>query len=280
MSTIAIFGAFALSPYGRDEQDRADHVMEQVVAAGVNHIDVAPTYGHAEARLGPWIARLRDSFFLGCKTGKRRKEGATAELYASLERLRTDHFDLYQLHAVTSMAELDAATAPGGALEALVEAREAGLTRYIGITGHGFEAPAVFLEALRRFDFDSVLFPINFILFARPDYRRTADELLRVCAERNVGTMIIKTVARGAYGDRTPTHNTWYEPFTEPRLIQDSVNFVLSQPVTGLCTPGDATVLPEVLRACDNYLEIDEAQQEALIAMGASYDPLFQEVAP
>lgn len=275
-STVAIFGAFALSPFERDEQDLADAVMEQVVEAGVNHIDVAPSYGQAEARLGPWMARMRDRFFLGCKTMERRKEDALAELHASLERLRTDYFDLYQIHAVTTMEELDAVTAPGGALEAMIAARDAGLTRYIGITGHGLDTPAIFLEALRRFDFDSILFPINFILYARPEYRRNAEELLRVCAEKNVGTMIIKTVAKGPY-DESPTHNTWYEPFTDAETIQNAVNFVLSQPVTGLCTPGDAVMLPRVLAACENFLEIDEAQQEALIAMGANYHPLFTE---
>ncbi|MDT8305039.1 MAG: aldo/keto reductase [Anaerolineae bacterium] len=277
MSTVAIFGAFALSPFESDEQDLADAVMEQVLQAGVNHIDVAPSYGHAEARLGPWMARMRDRFFLGCKTMERRKEDALAELRASLERLRTDYFDLYQIHAVTTMEELDAVTAPGGALEAMIAAREAGLTRYIGITGHGLDAPALFLEALQRFDFDSILFPLNFILYARPEYRRNAEELLRVCAEKNVGTMIIKTVAKGPVGDESPTHNTWYEPFTDAETIQNAVNFVLSQPVTGLCTPGDAGLLPPVLAACENFLEIDEEQQEALIAMGANYHPLFTE---
>lgn len=277
MSSVAIFGAFALSPFESDDQDLADAVMEQVIQAGVNHVDVAPSYGHAEARLGPWMARMRGRFFLGCKTMERSKEGAAAELRASLERLRTDYVDLYQIHAVTTLDELDAAMAPGGALEAIVEARDAGLTRYIGITGHGLEAPAVFLEALRRFDFDSILFPINFILYARPAFRRDAEELLRVCAEKDVGTMIIKAIARGPYGDQAPTHNTWYEPFTDDKTIQQAINFVLSQPVTGLCTPGDAGLLPRVLAACENYLEIDEAQQEALIATGAAYHPLFEE---
>lgn len=271
-STVAIFGAFALSNL---EQDLADEVMEEIIAAGVNHIDVAPTYGNAEERLGPWMARERDRFFLGCKTMEREKEGAAAELRQSLARLRVDYFDLYQIHAVTNMEELDAVTRPGGALEALVEARDAGLTRFIGITGHGLEAPAVFLEALERFDFDSVLFAVNFILYARPDYREDAEALLRACQERDVGVMAIKAVARGPYGDREPTHNTWYEPFTDPEIIQDAVNFTLSQPVTGLCTPGDARLLPPVLEACENHLALDESRQEALIATGATYDPLF-----
>ena len=271
-STVAIFGAFALSNL---EQDLADQVMEQVIAAGINHIDVAPTYGDAEERLGPWMVRERERFFLGCKTMERDKDGAAAELHQSLDRLRVDHFDLYQIHAVTNMAELDAATGTGGALEALVEARDAGLTRFIGITGHGRQAPGVFLEALERFDFDSVLFPVNFIQYAQPDYRENAEALLCVCRERDVGVMAIKAVARGPYGDQEPTHNTWYEPFTDPEIIQDAVNFVLSQPVTGLCTPGDGRLLSPVLQACENYLALGEDQQEALIAAGANYEPLF-----
>jgi len=275
MSTVAIFGAFALSSFEADEQDLADDVMEIVIEAGVNHIDVAPSYGHAEDRLGPWLAQERDRYFLGCKTMERTKAGAAAELRESLERLRVDHFDLYQLHAITNMDELDAATGSGGALEAIREAQEAGLTRHIGITGHGVEAPTVFLEALERFDFDSVLFPINFILYANPEYRASANALLDVCREREVGTMIIKAVAKGPYGEKEPTHNTWYEPFTDPELIQGGVNFALSQDVTGICTPGDAHLLPEVLRACENYLALGPSQQEALIATGANYEPLF-----
>ncbi|MDX1687151.1 MAG: aldo/keto reductase [Candidatus Promineifilaceae bacterium] len=271
-STVAIFGAFALSNL---EQDLADEVMEQIIAAGVNHIDVAPTYGDAEERLGPWMVRERERFFLGCKTMERDKDGAAAEMRRSLDRLRVDRFDLYQIHAVTNMEELDAVTRPGGALEALVEARDAGLTRFIGITGHGREAPAVFLEALERFDFDSVLFPVNFIQYAQPDFREDAEALLRVCQERDVGVMAIKAIAQGPYGDQEPTHNTWYEPFTEPDIIQDAVNFVLSQPVTGLCTPGDARLLPPVLQACENFVAMDDGQQEALIATGTTYEPLF-----
>lgn len=275
MSTVAIFGAFALSSFSADEQDLADNVMETVIEAGVNHIDVAPSYGQAEARLGPWLARERDRFFLGCKTTERSKAGAAADLRESLARLRVDHFDLYQLHAITSMEELDAVTGPGGALEAIREAQEAGLTRFIGITGHGVEAPTVFLEALERFDFASVLFPINFILYANPAYRESANALLDVCREREVGTMIIKAVAKGPYGEKEPTHNTWYEPFTDPEMIQEGVNFALSQDVTGICTPGDARLLPEVLNACENFLALAPSQQEALIATGANYEPLF-----
>jgi aryl-alcohol dehydrogenase-like predicted oxidoreductase len=271
-STVAIFGGAA---FWEVTQAEADARMEQVIAAGVNHIDVAPSYGVAEERVGPWLARERDRFFLGCKTMERTKAGAADELRRSLERLRVDAFDLYQIHAITTREELDQVTRPGGALEAILDARAEGLTRFIGITGHGLDVPAIFMEALRRFDFDSVLFPINFVLYADPAYRRDTEELLRQCRARDVGTMIIKTVARGPWGDRPKTYTTWYEPFDDPDHIQQSVNFALSQDVTGLCTAGDVTILPLFLEACERFAPMSAAQQEALIATATEYEPLF-----
>jgi len=272
MSTVAIFGAAA---FWQPDQAEADAVMEQVIAAGVNHIDVAPSYGIAEQRLGPWLGRERDRFFVGCKTMERSKAGAALELRQSLERLQIDYFDLYQLHAVTSMAELDEATRPGSALEAAIEARDVGLTRSIGITGHGVDSPAVFIEALRRFDFDSVLFPLNFVQYANPTYRQNSEELLRQCRAKDVGTMIIKSITKGPWGEQTKTHSTWYQPFTDTEHIQQAVNFVLSQDVTGLCTVGDTRLLPLVLQACDDYVALSEGEQEALIATAQAYEPLF-----
>jgi len=272
LSTVAIFGAAA---FWQVEQAEADVVMEQVIAAGVNHIDVAPSYGIAEERVGPWLARQRDRFFLGCKTMERSKEGAAGELRQSLERLQTDHFDLYQLHAITSIEELDEATGPGGALEAVIEAKEAGLTRFIGITGHGVDSPAVFIEALRRFDFDSVLFPLNFVQYANPTYRRDSEELLRQCRAKDVGTMVIKSITRGPWDEQPKTHSTWYQPFVDAEHIQRAVNFVLSQDITGLCTAGDTRLLPLVLRASEDYVPLSEREQEALIATAEEYEPLF-----
>jgi len=272
MSTVAIFGAAA---FWQLDQSEADAAMEQVIAAGVNHIDVAPSYGIAEQRVAPWLARERDRFFVGCKTMERSKAGAALELRQSLERLQIDRFDLYQLHAITSLEELDEVTRPGGALEAVIEARDAGLARYIGITGHGVDSPAVFVEALRRFDFDSVLFPLNFVQYANPTYRQNSEELLRQCRARDVGAMIIKSITKGPWGEQTKTHSTWYQPFTDAEHIQQAVNFVLSQDVTGLCTVGDTRLLPLVLRACDNYTALSESEQAALIATAEAYEPLF-----
>lgn len=272
MSTVAIFGAAALWEVSQAEADAA---MEKVIAAGVNHIDVAPSYGVAEARLGPWLAKERKRFFLGCKTMERTKAGAAAELRRSLERLRVDSFDLCQIHAVTRLAELDAATGPGGALEAILAARDEGLTRFVGLTGHGVDSPAIFLEALRRFDFDTVLFPLNFVQYANPDYRRDAEALLRECRARDVGVMVIKSVAKGPWGDRPKTHTTWYEPFGDIAHVQTAINFALSQDVTGLCSAGDTTILPLFLEACERFTPMRPAEQEALVANAAEYEPLF-----
>jgi aryl-alcohol dehydrogenase-like predicted oxidoreductase len=271
-STVAILGGAA---FGTVDQATTDAVMERVMAAGVNHIDVAPSYGNAEERLGPWVARERKRFFLGCKTTERSRESATAELYRSLGRLRTDKFDLYQLHSVKTMEDLDAVTTRGGALETAIEAREQGLTRFIGITGHGLQAPVVFVEALRRFDFDTVLFPINARLFANPDYRRDAQVLLRECRAHDVGVMAIKSVTKGPWGDRPRTHTTWYEPFTEAAQIQPAINFALSQDITGLCSVGDVTVLPHFLDACNHFQPLSVAAQESMIADAMQYEPLF-----
>ncbi len=271
-STVAIFGAAA---FYEVTQAQADVAMQQVIAAGVNHIDVAPGYGLAEERLGPWLARERERFFLGCKTQERSKKAAADELRRSLERLQVDAFDLHQLHAVTSLEELDQVTGPGGALEALVDARAEGLTRFIGITGHGVNSPAVFLEALNRFDFDSVLFPLNFVQFADPVYRQNTQELLKQCRARDVGVMIIKSVCKGPWGDRPHTYSTWYEPFDDEDNIQSCVNFALSQDVTGLCTAGDLTVLPLFLQACQRFVPLSAAEQEALVASAEQYEPLF-----
>jgi len=272
MSTVAIFGAAA---FYEISQEDADAVMEQVIEAGVNHIDVAPSYGQAELRIGPWMRRARSRFFLGCKTMERTKESAWKEMQESLKRLQTDNFDLYQCHAVTTMEELDAITRQGGALEAFVDARREGLIRHIGITGHGVDAPQVYLEALRRFDFDSVLFPLNFVQMGIPEYRRNAEALIAECRARDVGTMVIKSITKAPWGKRKHTATTWYEPFEDMETIQKGVNFALSYDVTGLCTAGDTRILPLVLQACENFKPLSQDEREAMIKSGEQYEPLF-----
>ena len=274
LSTVTILGAAA---FGDVEQSEADDVMEQVVRAGVNHIDVAPSYGNAELRLGPWLARERERFFLGCKTMERSKHGAASELRRSLKRLQVDNFDLFQIHAITSLSELDEVTRPGGALEALIEAQKVGLISFVGITGHGIDSPAVFIEALRRYDFDSVMFPLNSVQYANPRYRQHAEELIRQCRTHDIGVMIIKSIAKAPWGQRAKTHSTWYQPMNEIGQIQRAVDFVLSQDITGLCTAADTRVLPLVLQACENFTHMTEHEQETLIRTAAeNYEPLFE----
>jgi aryl-alcohol dehydrogenase-like predicted oxidoreductase len=272
MSTVAIFGAAAFYEISQEE---ADTVMEQVIEAGINHIDVAPSYGQAELRIGPWMPRERGRFFLGCKTMERTKEGAWKEMQESLKRLQTDSFDLYQCHAITTMEELDAITRQGGALEAFVDAKREGLIKFIGITGHGVDAPQIYLEALRRFDFDSVLFPLNFVQMGNPEYRKYAEELIAECRAKDVGTMIIKSITKAPWGERQHTATTWYEPFDQMDEIQKGVNFALSYDVTGICTVGDTRILPMVLRACENFRRLSQEELEQMIKSGEHYEPLF-----
>ena len=272
MSTVAIFGGAA---FWEISQKDADKVMEQVIEAGVNHIDIAPSYGQAEERVGPWMPRERSRFFLGCKTTERTKQGAWDELQRSLKRLQTETFDLYQCHAITTMEELDAVTMKGGALEAFVEARQRGLFKYIGITGHGANAPQIYLEALRRFDFDSILFPLNFVQMGNQEYRKYAEELITECKKKDVGTMVIKTITKAPWGERPHTATTWYEPFQQLDEIQQAVNFALSYEVTGLCTAGDTSILPMVLNACKNFTSLSEDEKESMIQSAQQYEPLF-----
>jgi aryl-alcohol dehydrogenase-like predicted oxidoreductase len=265
------------------DETTAGAALDRAYAAGLNHIDVAPTYGEAERRIRPWLALHRREIFLGCKTRERTKDGASKELRRSLERLGTDHVDLYQLHAVTDMQMLAETLAPGGALEAFLDARDEGLLRYIGITGHGHQAPAVFAEALRRFPFDTVMFPLNPVLYANPTYRRDAQALLALCQEQNVGAQIIKSAARQPWAGaglrqrvmRMPTpeereqlpYTTWYEPHDRQEAIDQAVWFVLSQPgVTAIASSGDVRILDRILDSVSRLRTLSAAEQEAIIA--------------
>jgi predicted aldo/keto reductase-like oxidoreductase len=271
MSTIVIFGAFAV---GLLTQEEADEVMQLVLARGVNHIDVAPSYADSELRLGPWLERHRNRFCLGCKTQLRDRAEAREELHRSLERLRVDSFDLFQLHAVATMEELETCFSPGGSLEAIVQAREEGLTDYLGITTHGPQAPAVLIEALERFDFDSLLFTLNFQMWADEEYRRDISRVMQIAQQRDVGTMVIKTWARGPWGEKEKRYHTWYEPLDDPEMIENALRFSLSHPVTGLINAGDARLLPMILDAAERFRPMDDAEQEALLARAGECQPL------
>lgn len=272
-SSLVIFGGAAL---GRVTQDEANQALDLALAAGINHLDIAPSYGLAETLAGPWLQHHRDKFFLACKTTERRRDGAWAELEKSLRLLHTDKLELHQLHAVTRFDELDAAFAPGGAMQALQEAREQGLTRWLGITGHGLEAAAIQLEALRRFDLDTVMFPINPVLYANARYRHDAEELLRVCQERDVAVMIIKSIAKEPWGDRDHTYHTWYVPYDMDEKIQQGVDFALSQPgVAVIAAAGDTRLLPKVIAAGNRFAPMSEDVQAELIMQAQQLEPLF-----
>lgn len=247
-SSVLIYGAAAL---GDVSQDVADRSLDEALDSGINHIDVAASYGDAELRVGAAMHRLRDRIFLATKTGERSVDDAWRQINVSLERLQTDRVDLLQLHAVGDLEDLDRATAADGALHAAVRAREEGLVGAVGITGHGHEAPATHLEALRRYPFATVLTPINPVLARNADYLRAYDALVEEVQRQDVGLMIIKTVSQRNWPDGADkTYTTWYEPLDEQSPITAAVAWVLSHDeVTGIATPSDVRLLPLLVRA-------------------------------
>ena len=261
-STVVTFGTAGI---GRVSQEVADRAVEQVLEHGVNHIDIAPTYGEAMERMAPWMPKLRDSMFLGAKTRERTRELAGANIESCMSRLGVESFDLFQLHSVGTMEDLDKVTGSGGALEALVELRERGLTRWLGITGHGPDAPRVHLEALRRFDFDTVMFPLNATLYRNAEYREHAEELLSVANQRDVGIHTIKMLARGGWGDRDREHTTWYDPHREQSEIDSALWWLLSQPMHTAPSVGDVELLPRALDAAQRFSPLSNDDQEAVV---------------
>jgi aryl-alcohol dehydrogenase-like predicted oxidoreductase len=272
-STLIIFGAAAL---GKVTQAEADKAMELALKHGINHIDIAPSYGEAELRVGPWMQTHRKEFFLGCKTTERTKQGAWDELRRSLDRLQTDHFDLYQMHSLKSIEDAAQALGEGGAIEAFLEAKAQGLTKYLGITGHGLHIPATHLHALGKFDFDSVLFPINPVLWANDYYRTNAERLLETVRAKDLGCMVIKAWTKGPWSERAKTYSTWYEPFDDAPTQEQVMRFALSQHgVTGLCAASDARLWPNILEAVEHFKPMADFEQAELLKQSAQYEPLF-----
>jgi aryl-alcohol dehydrogenase-like predicted oxidoreductase len=259
-SSVLIYGAAALSDV---PQDVADRSIQEALDGGINHLDVAAGYGDAELRLGPWMPDIRDRVFLATKTGHRDREPAWREIQASLERLQTDHVDLLQLHAVGDLGELDRATAPGGALEAAVRAQEEGLVGAVGITGHGDQAPATHLEALRRFPFATVLTPLNPVLWRDESYRADYLALVDEVRRQDVGLMTIKTVSRRNWPEQAEhSYTTWYEPYDTQARITAAVSWVLAHDeVTGIPTAGDVRLLGMLLEAERHRIPADEAER-------------------
>jgi aryl-alcohol dehydrogenase-like predicted oxidoreductase len=246
MSSRTIFGAAA---FWNVTQDEADRTLELLLRYGVNHIDVAASYGDAELRIGPWMDRHRDQFFLATKTGERSYEGAREEIHRSLDRLRVDHVDLLQLHNLVDSGDWDQALSPGGALDAALEAREQGLVRFIGVTGHGTQIAAMHLRSLDRFDFDSVLLPYSWIVMQNPYYAENFDQVLGACQERNTAVQTIKSIARSPWLGRPHTVSTWYEPLNTQPEIDLAVHWVLGQPDVFLNTASSTDILPMQLDA-------------------------------
>jgi len=249
-STRTIFGAAALARVTQDEADRTLDLLEQ---HGVNHIDVAASYGDAELRLAPWLKTHRDRVFLATKTGERTYDAAKRQIHLSLERMGVERIDLIQLHSLADPIEWDIALSPRGALEACVEAREQGLVRYIGVTGHGTQIAATHLRSLERFDFDSVLLPYSYVMMQDPHYAAMFERVVAACAQRNVAVQTIKSIARRPWWGRERTHATWYQPLEDQRDIDLAVHWVLSRPGVFLNTVGDVALLPKVLDAASRF---------------------------
>ena len=272
LSTRTLFGAAAL---GGVTQAEADRTLEVLLEYGVNHIDTAASYGESELRIGPWMAQYRDQFFLATKTGERTYQKARDQFHKSLERLRVPSVDLIQLHYLVNAEEWQIAMGPGGALEALIEAREQGLVKYIGVTGHDVAVVERHLRALERFDFDSVLLPYNFTMMQNPIYADGFNKILAICKEHNTAVQTIKSIAQGAWSGPTHTHTTWYEPLTEQAAIDKAVHWVLGQEGIFLNTVGDITLLPKVLNAASRFEKrpTDAEMQAEIKRLGTT--PLF-----
>ncbi len=290
LSTRTLFGAWALQAATRAE---ADQTLQVLLEHGVNHIDTAASYGNAESLIGPWMDRRRQDFFLATKTDERTREKAWDQLHLSLERLRTDRVDLWQLHHLVDPEEWEMAMGPGGALEAAVEARERGLVRFIGVTGHGTTAAAMHRRSLERFDFDSVLLPYNYLMTKDPQYNADFESLMVLCQDRNVAVQTIKSIARGAAGETRlaalmgagnssaqqlePIPNTWYPPLTAQEDIDQAVHWVLGHQAAFLNAAGDIRLLPRVLDAASRFHTPprDEAMKEQVARL--QMIPVFPE---
>jgi aryl-alcohol dehydrogenase-like predicted oxidoreductase len=271
-SSRVIFGAAALS---RVTQDVADRTLEQLLRYGVNHIDVAASYGDAELRVRPWLQREPGRFFVATKTGQRAAKAATEELHRSLDRLGVDHVDLWQLHNLADPIEWDIALSPGGALEAAIDARAQGLVRWIGVTGHGAQIAANHRRSLARFDFDSVLLPYNFVTMRLPYYAENFEALLATCRERSVAVQTIKSIALRPWSGREHTQSTWYEPLTEAEDIDAAVWWVLGRPGVFLNTVGDVDLVPKVLDSASRFENRPADSEMTSLLARTQAEPLF-----
>jgi aryl-alcohol dehydrogenase-like predicted oxidoreductase len=271
-STRLLFGAAAI---GNVSQEEADQTLELIREHGINHIDTAASYGDAELRLGPLMETHRDEFFLATKTGERTRAKASNEIQRSLERLRTDHVDLIQLHNLVDEDEWRTAFSAGGVLEAVVEAKQDGLVRFIGVTGHGVTVARQHLRSLQEYPFDSVLLPYNFPMSRNARYVADFEELVAVCVDRGVALQTIKAITRGPWGDHEPTANTWYEPLTDQDAIDTAVGWVLGRDGVFLNTVGDIHLLPKVIDAAERFTQRPNDEQMRKLEAAFGLEPLF-----
>ena len=270
MSSILIFGSFALFHITQKE---ADATIEMALAKGINQVDVSPFYGDAEKHLGSWFKRHGQQFFLSCKTAERKKKGAWEGLKRSLETLHVDHFDIFQLHGVDDINVLKTALGPGGAMEAILEAKEQGLVRFIGITGHN---PPLYVKALELFDFDTVLFPLNRVHAAHPTDWNDWKQLLKTARQKDVGLMAIKSIAKQAWENEVVRshHDTWYEPFTDATEIEKSLRYTLSQDIAAAVLPGELSIWPKMIEVAQNFKPMTAKEQQDAMAGVKQYQPL------
>src|SRR5689334_9029777 len=271
-STRAIFGAAALGSASKSDTDRT---LDVLLAHGINHIDVAAGYGDAELHIAPWLRRNPNTFFLATKTGKRDYRGAREEIRRSLDRLGVDHVDSIQLHNLADVIEWDTALSPGGALDACIEAREEGLVRFIGVTGHGLSIPEMHRRSLERFAFDSVLAPYNYVQMRDTRYAETFEALAAVCRERNVALQTIKSLAWRRWEGRPKTASVWYEPLREQADIDLAAHWVLGRPDAFLLTTGDVDILPMLLDAVERFEQRPSDERMDRLAAEREISPLF-----
>ena len=271
-SSRVLFGGAALS---RATQAEADRVFDVLVQAGVNHIDVAASYGDAEDRIKPWLSRAPGQFFLATKSGEREAGAARQQLERSLERMGVDHVDLWQFHNLVDPIEWDVALSPGGALDAAVQARKDGLVRFIGVTGHGAQVAATHRRSLERFDFDSVLLPYNYVTMQNEYYASNFEALLSTCTERRTAVQTIKSIAVGPWRDRPHTHAPWYEPLSDPSDIDLAVWWALGRPGIFVNGVSDIELLPLVLDAAARFSQRPTDEEMQSLSARRHVEPLF-----
>ncbi|MFX1475455.1 MAG: aldo/keto reductase [Promethearchaeota archaeon] len=271
LSSRIIFGGWALS---QATQAEADRILDLLLKWGINHIDVARAYGNAEKRVGHWMKQHRDKFFLATKCRSRSPERARRDLENSLSQLKVDQIDLWQLHSLSNPQSWEKVMAPGGVLDVFIEARDQGLVRYLGVTGHGSKIAGMHLRSLERFDFDTVLLPYNFLAMQNPRYAQDFNDVVELCRRRNVVVQTIKSIARRPWGDRPKTYNTYfYEPLEDQGAIDKSVHWALGLEDSFVVTAGDMRLIPKMLEAATRFEQCPSDTEMDVLAKEYALQP-------